>query len=113
MTSLSPAPTLFLDISPFFFLFTVIVANAGVTCTKAASCCNLLKLRARLDPSVPDSSGPQAGLATGISSTHLGRLTLTVPTGTISRDLPQNLFFHFMSGAQLGEGQGAAEIRPE
>ena len=34
--------------------------------------------------------------------THLGRLTLTIPTGTISRDLPQNLFFHFMSGVGWG-----------
>lgn len=42
----------------------------------------------------------------GLRDTHLGRLTLTVPTGTISRDLPQNLFFHFMSGVGSGEGEG-------
>lgn len=39
-------------------------------------------------------------------NTHLGRLTFTVPTGTISRDFPQNLFFHFMSGVGLREGEG-------
>lgn len=47
-------PTLFLGISPFF---TETVADTGVTGTKAAWC-NLLKLRARLDPSIPHSSGP-------------------------------------------------------
>lgn len=38
---------------------------------------------------------------------HLGSCTLTVPMGTISRDLPQNLFFHLMSGGVRWE-----EVRP-
>lgn len=27
-------------------------------------------------------------------NTHFGRVTLTIPEGMISTDLPQNLFFH-------------------
>ena len=63
-------------------------------------------------PSLEDGlwAGPSCP---ALRNAHLGRLTLTVPTGTISRDLPQNLFFHFMSGVGLGDREQQQRLRPE
>jgi len=36
-------------------------------------------------------------------STYAGRVTCVVPTGTISMDFPQNLFFHLTS--ETGRGK--------
>lgn len=69
---------------------------------------NLLSNRLRKNHSMPwggavgspSSShylGPEFHKVPTHRSTYVGRVTWVVPMGTISRDLPQNLFFHLTS----------------
>lgn len=41
--------------------------------------------------------GPEFSEAPNHRGTYAGRVTWVVPMGTISMDLPQNLFFHLTS----------------
>lgn len=44
------------------------------------------------------------------SSTYAGRVTCVVPTGTISMDFPQNLFFHLTSGTRSKKIQVESQV---